>query len=78
MKFFKYPLKSEWQQILKRPAFDTAELQGKVRAVLDDVKLNGDAAIRKYTEQFEGVTLHNIAVAADEIAAVEKQLPVEL
>ena len=72
MKFFKYPLKTEWQQITKRPAFNTAELQGKVRAVLDDVKLNGDAALRKYTERFEGVILEDIVISEAEIEGAKK------
>jgi len=78
MKFFKYPVAAEWPQVIQRPALDTQLLQGKVRAVLDNVKLNSDAALREYTERFEGVTINDISVTAAEIAAAEGLLSVEL
>jgi histidinol dehydrogenase len=41
---------------LKRPAFDlTAE--NTARQVLEDIRLNGDAAVLKYIAQFDGATL---------------------
>ncbi len=78
MKFFKHPSKNEWPQIIKRPVLDTLFLQSKVRAVLDEVKLNGDAALKKYTERFEGVVVNDIAVTTAEIDAAEEELPAEL
>lgn len=78
MKLYTYPLKQDWQQILKRPAFDTAQLQDKVRTVLENVRLNGDEALKKYTTQFEGLQLEDITVGAAEIAAAGELLTVEL
>ncbi len=67
MKTYLRPDKNTWQTLLQRPAFDTTSLQEKVTNVLADVKLNGDAAIKKYTVQFDGVLLDNFTVSEAEI-----------
>jgi len=67
MNIVSYPSRNNWAEILQRPAFDSSSLQEKVKAVLNDVKANGDAAIAKYTEQFDGVVLSNFVVSADEM-----------
>jgi histidinol dehydrogenase len=41
---------------LKRPAFDTSA-EMAVREVLEDIRLNGDAAVIKHVKSFDGVTL---------------------
>jgi histidinol dehydrogenase len=64
---FYFPDRSEWPSLLKRPVFETASLNEKVKAVLDEIKANGDAAIRKYTAQFDKVELNDLLVSADEI-----------
>ncbi len=62
------PEKNIWQQMLQRPAFDTKQLGSTVSAVLNDVKLNGDAAVKKYTAQFDCVALREFTVTQKEIA----------
>ena len=62
------PEKNTWPQILQRPVFDYKQLELKVALILDDVKLNGDTAVQKYTTQFDGVALNDFAVTAIEIA----------
>ena len=57
MKVFIEPGKFLWEDIIQRPAINAAALQKRVREILDDVKENGDAAIREYTQQFEKVDL---------------------
>lgn len=78
MNIFINPLSAQWPDILQRPVIDTMVLQNKVRAVLDDIKQNGDAAIKKYTAQFEGLQLDNLAVSAEEVAAARGLLSAEL
>ncbi|MCG8699384.1 MAG: histidinol dehydrogenase, partial [Bacteroidales bacterium] len=67
MKIYKYPEQKDWQELLKRPVFDTSELDGTVRMVLEDIKANGDIAVKKYTEQFDKVTISDLYVSANEI-----------
>lgn len=67
MKTYLRPDKNTWKELLKRPAFDTSLLVEKVTNVLADVQQNGDAAIKKYTTQFDGVELVNFIVTEAEI-----------
>ncbi len=68
MQLIKFPEKQQWASILKRPVFDNTSLVGTVQSVLDAVKIEGDAAIKKYTAQFDGVELNEILVTEAEIA----------
>lgn len=62
------PKPTEWAEILKRPVFDTKQLEDTVGAILSDVKQNGDAAVKKYAQQFDKVTLADLKVTATEFA----------
>ncbi len=78
MKTYLYPDKKDWKQLLQRPIFDSTSLQEKVKSVLNDVKLNGDAAIKKYTQQFDRVDLDNFTVSENEINEAADYLSDEL
>lgn len=43
------------------------EIEKAVRAILDDVKANGDEAVLRYTEKFDGVKLETLRVSEEEI-----------
>ena len=62
------PLKEQWPEILKRPAFDGKSLENTVASILLDVQLNGDEAIKKYAAKFDGVKLEELKVSDREIA----------
>jgi histidinol dehydrogenase len=61
------PVKEQWSNILQRPAINSKSLEGTVAAILDDVKLNGDLAVKKYAAQFDKVTLDTLKVTEAEI-----------
>ncbi|MBV7531829.1 histidinol dehydrogenase [Chitinophaga sp. sic0106] len=63
MQIYKYPEANTWSNILKRPVMDTSALEQKVDAILRDVKNNGDAAVKKYAEQFDKLTAATFEVA---------------
>ena len=63
------PLKEQWKAILERPAFDSKSLENIVTPILLDVKLNGDAAIKKYAAKFDGIELTELKVSEEEIMA---------
>jgi histidinol dehydrogenase len=67
MKKIYYPDRKAWQEILQRPVIDQTILFDKVKTILQDVKTNGDAAIKKYTSQFDGVQIDHLEVSAEEI-----------
>ena len=66
------PKQNSWSEILKRPLFDVSELYGKVQTILDEIKADGDSALRKYTLQFDGFHLQSIQVSKSEINTAEK------
>ena len=68
MKLIKYPSRDTWKQILQRPAIDNTSLLQKVKAVMNDVKQGGDAAVKSFTQQFDGVVLDNCRVSEKEIS----------
>lgn len=78
MKIYKYPEQKEWKKLLVRPTFDNVNLQEKVSTVLKEVQQNGDAAIKKYTAQFDGVELNDFVVTENEITLAIASLSNEL
>jgi histidinol dehydrogenase len=61
--------------LLRRPAQrDAAGLLEQVRRIVDDVRAGGDDAVRRYTEQLDGVRLESFAVSEAEFAAAESAL----
>jgi histidinol dehydrogenase len=78
MKFIKYPKRSTWPEILKRPLINNSELEKKVSGVLSDIKINSDAAVKKYTLQFDGVRINNVQVSKQEIKDAAKKISPEL
>ena len=62
--------------LLARPAVAAdGELQAMVAAILDRVRLDGDAALREYTERFDGVSLDEFAVSDEELQLAAGSLP---
>lgn len=78
MKIIKFPSKSEWPEIVKRPHLDLSELNATVKRVLDDVKAHGDAAVKRYEHQFDHVELDDLAVSEAEIDEAMQLISPEL
>lgn len=68
MKVIRYPRKEEWGPLLQRPVMDVAALRETVCRVLDDVRRNGDRAVKVYEKQFDKVELESLAVTEAEMA----------
>ncbi len=66
-KLFINPSKEQWNEIIQRPLLDSKPLEATVAAVLNDVKLNGDEAVKKYAAQFDKVQLKELKVSEAEI-----------
>ena len=69
MKIYQYPDRSAWPEITQRPVFDAAALEQTVRQILDEVKTGGDAAVQKFTLQFDGAAIDRLLVSEAEITA---------
>ncbi len=66
MQVYNYPPREQWAELLARPVFDSTQLFETVQQVLDDVKKNGDKAVRTYTAKFDKVTLETFEVTKEE------------
>jgi histidinol dehydrogenase len=78
MKIIKNPERKTWKELLKRPYSDNKELLDKVKGILQTVKKDGDAAVIKYTQEFEGINTGDLSVSPEEIADASNQLSPEL
>ena len=47
------PGREEWSSLIKRPALDVTTLFDTVRTVLDEVREQGDTAVKAYEEKFD-------------------------
>ena len=78
MKYIVYPSRNKWSKILKRPTQTFNEIETIVNQVFEDVQSNGDQAIRKYTKQFDKVSLSSLVVTEDEINIAVQKISNEL
>jgi histidinol dehydrogenase len=75
---YKNPTKKEWSKLTTRPVIQQEKLNEAVQSIMQDVKLNGDKAIFKYTSMFDGVELDKLIVSAKEVNDAVKLIPIEL
>ncbi len=66
LRIYRYPEKTEWEALLRRPAKDAAELSAVVGGILRRVRERGDEALREYGEKFDHVRLESLAVTEEE------------
>lgn len=78
MKVCKYPSRSEWKELVKRPSLDVSNLFEKVQAVLERVRTKGDTAVKRYGEIFDEVSLSSLLVTEEEIKEAEELVPADL
>ena len=81
MDILKYPKRETWADLLVRPASDVTELFQTVRTILDEVRLHGDRAVRRFTEEYDRVApglLPSLEVTEEEMKEAERLVPIEL
>lgn len=68
--------KNEYSKLINRFGDDfTNVMIDKVIPIVNDVKNNGDNAVRKYTEMFDGVKIDNLMASEEEITEGYKTTP---
>ena len=78
MRIVRYPTRDTWEELVKRPQMNTAQLTQVVTSVLDDVRQNGDAAVKRYEEKFDHVSLPQLRVTEAEMDEAERLVDEEL
>lgn len=74
MNTFIHPKREEWPALLRRPALETQSLEKTVKKILLQVKLKGDKAVKKYTREFDKISLRKLEVSEKEFREAEKQI----
>ncbi len=78
MKIIKYPKRSEWAEIVKRPVLNVDALRETVKTVLDRVKAEGDKAVMEYEMLFDRGELSSLKVSEGEMQEAETLVAAEL
>lgn len=71
MKKYYYPTSAELLETLKRPEKNSENLESLVKEIFEDVKLNGDEALRTYSLKFDRVDLPKLKVTEEEFIAAK-------
>ena len=75
VRFRELDARARTEQLQRPNAAGQADLDARVRAVLDDVRRDGDAAVRALTERFDGVRIETLEVTPAEFEVAEAQVP---
>jgi len=73
-----YPAKKEWGKLTARPEIRKIALDNLVFEIINDVRKNGDRALRKFSREFDGLSLDEFKVSAKEIKAASGNVSYEL
>ena len=74
MEIIKYPKRSDWDVITRRPVQDMADIDEKVMPIMQAVREEGDRALIRYARLFDKADLENITVSDEEKVAADGQV----
>ncbi len=78
MQIVKYPKQKDLEKLLKRPSADSTAIEKIVQQILNEVKKNGDVALRSYALKFDKAIVKELRVTEREIkeaqSLVDKKL----
>jgi histidinol dehydrogenase len=77
MKIIQKPARHTWNDLLKRPTIQNIDITEQIRPILEDIKENGDKAVRKYNQRFDAHT-GSLIVSQEELKKAEKLLSKDL
>lgn len=74
MKTIHFPKVNDWNKYTKRPEIDQESLFNQVNIIFDEIRRNGDAAVKKYVHFFDRVDLDIFIIDKEEIENAEKSV----
>ncbi|HRS91134.1 MAG TPA: histidinol dehydrogenase [Candidatus Marinimicrobia bacterium] len=78
MKVVKYPQRTSWPELIRRPAIDNKILRNLVIEIIEAVKTDGDDALRQFSWKYDNVRLKEIEIQRDELASVPNEVDDDL
>ena len=67
MRIVKYPQPNEWKQLLARAATANDNVLEKVKSILEEVKKNGDKALKRFAKKWDNAELTELQVTKEEM-----------
>jgi histidinol dehydrogenase len=68
------PPRTNWPALCRRPVVEADSLSATVESIAEEVRRNGDAALKSFTARFDGVQLSELGVPDSEWSAAASQL----
>ena len=78
MKKTQFPKKQDWAGYMQRPEVDQEELFSQVNMIFDEIRKNGDLAVKKYSHFFDRVDLEIFLVEEQAIQEAAEKVDKEL
>ncbi|MFT6054503.1 MAG: histidinol dehydrogenase [Roseivirga sp.] len=78
MKLVINPPKSEWETLLKRPIMDLETIEAIVKPIMEQVKAEGDNALKSLTLKFDGVDVASLDISNAEVEEAIALVPEDL
>ena len=72
------PDRKDWNGLLRRPYYDNSAVLQSVQNILNEVKQNGNSALKQFSKQFDGIELDNFIVGEEEINTAAAELSLDL
>jgi histidinol dehydrogenase len=68
------PPKNEWEILCNRPLLDNSSLEKDVREIMDAVRSEGDAALKRFSRRFDSSETDHFEIGKETIELSGKQL----
>ncbi|HQH40139.1 MAG TPA: histidinol dehydrogenase, partial [Bacteroidales bacterium] len=68
------PPKNKWPELLARPLLNSDALEDSVKKILEEVRQEGDRAVRSLTKRFDGADIPIFRVTPDEFDQADARL----
>ncbi len=78
MKIFEFPSKEQIKEIIKRPTLDFEQIEQKVRPIIEEVRKNGDQALRKFALEFDNILINDFKIEKEILDNSERNISQEL
>jgi histidinol dehydrogenase len=78
MKLYNYPERRLWVSLAARPQLNRGSLDQLVSAIINNVRSDGDRALRKYSKEYDGIAMTDLRVTEAEINEAIASVPAEL
>lgn len=74
MKIIQYPDKKYWPELIQRPYIKQEELFSLVNQVFEEIRIDGDKAVKKYSHFFDKVDLEKLEVSDKQLKDSSKNV----